>query len=146
MPTLLHICPRLPIWHPNSLETFLLWGGVSGVSFACFINASILKPWWQGCMLHTLEGCMRAHHGVRVQSPQCHVWRAAVCVGSGSLLLEQTLNKLLLKRTPQTKLHDEQGTSILEKNQKANQTNNMMHSRKMTALSFTLLCKLTWKI
>lgn len=66
---------------------------------------------------------MRARHCVTVQSLRCHVRRAAV--GSGCLLLEQTLNKLLLKGTPQTRLYDEPGTGILEKNQKANQTYNI---------------------
>lgn len=105
---------------------------------------------------HTLEGSMRAPHGVRVQS--LLVSRLKDCCGqSGSLLPgadpEQALLsaelRFVLKETPQTKSHaystDDQGTSILEQNQKANQTDNIMHPRKMTVLAFTLLCKLTWK-
>lgn len=75
----------------------------------------ILSLWQQGCTLHTLEGSMRAHHGVRVQSllvsclKDCCGQRASLLFGTGpGQAPSSAVLSLFLKSTPQNKTSKQQ--------------------------------------
>lgn len=128
MPILRSLYPKLPIRHLSSLETLLLWAGARGSGvFACLVNSehspvamtSLHAVYSGGQHKSTSQGEGTAPASVMSVEELI----SAAQRDSERVLLTAELG-FLFKGILQTKLHaysmDDQGTSVLEQNQKAN--------------------------